>query len=313
MRVWLLKMSAAKSSAITPSSCSWSGVDDGGEIPPIPFVRRRYGAIDFEYVIWSILLFHRTSRGGKGGRLAFLCRQGRFDLHRHRPSSLVTVEGGWGEKTRVIRFCHYYNYIPKPAPPPPPSPPPLPPSSSWRVIEYFFAGRDWFVVPVAGRTNESGGDGGCWGRVVGGGCSHLSSKRIAMVTRPRRHRLKGLRSTRGWRPGLVGVPAGLILNFKEVPAAGKDTCNRRGGICKKNLYWFLSVSQILLFEDVLCLPVKIVLICRRKDPSIISSEIKSIFSFFEMAKMIRVIGISKKNLDWALPVSGILLFEGILC
>lgn len=104
------------------------------------------------------------------------------------------------------------------------------------MIEYFFAVRDWFVVPVAGRTNESGGDGGYWGRVVGGGCSHLSSKRIAMVTRHRRHRLKGLvQRGGGWRPGLAGVPAGLILNFKEVPGGGKDTCSRGGGLSRKKI------------------------------------------------------------------------------
>ena len=65
------------------------------------------------------------------------------------------------------------------------------------------------VERVAGGDGNGGGGGGS------GGCSHLSSKRIAMVTRPRRHRLKGL-VRRGWRPGLVGMPARFILNFKKV-------------------------------------------------------------------------------------------------
>lgn len=65
------------------------------------------------------------------------------------------------------------------------------------------------------------GGGGGGGGNGSGGCSHLSSKRIAMVTRLRRHRPKGL-VRRGWRPGLVGKPARLILNFKKVAISDGD-------------------------------------------------------------------------------------------
>lgn len=141
---------------------------------------------------------------------------------------------GWGVKTRGVSegdsiLCAPplplplaradIHYLPPPTQQPPPPPPP---SSSWRVIEYFFAVRDWFVVPVAGRTNESGGDGGCWGRVVGGGCSHLSSKRIAMVTRHRRHRLKGLvQRGEGGDPVSQGCPRGLYWILRKFLPAEK--------------------------------------------------------------------------------------------
>lgn len=49
----------------------------------------------------------------------------------------------------------------------------------------------------------------------------------------------------GWRPGLAGVPAGLILNFKEVPAGGKDTCSRGGGLSRKKV----SIGISLRFSE----------------------------------------------------------------
>lgn len=52
----------------------------------------------------------------------------------------------------------------------------------------------------------------------------------------------------GWRPGLAGVPAGLILNFKEVPASGKDTCSRGGGLSRKKVSIGISTIFRILFS-----------------------------------------------------------------
>lgn len=71
----LLKMSAAEFSPSIALNHPFSPMQNpGGPSPmwkevdpthrhPSRFVRRRYGAIDFEYVIRGILLFHRTWQG----------------------------------------------------------------------------------------------------------------------------------------------------------------------------------------------------------------------------------------------------------
>lgn len=53
----------------------------------------------------------------------------------------------------------------------------------------------------------------------------------------------------GWRPGLAGVPAGLILNFKEVPAGGKDTCSRGDGLSREKVSIGISTIFGILFSS----------------------------------------------------------------
>jgi len=124
---------------------------EGGRSHPLWFVRRRYGAIDFEYVIRGILLFHRTWQreeevdGRERGRAVE--RGGStstaIDLRSPSVRGMAVVRGRSDSFSLSLFFLHYH-YRHRPG--------------SWRVIEYFFAMCDWFVVTVAGRMDEGGGE-----------------------------------------------------------------------------------------------------------------------------------------------------------
>ena len=257
MRVWLLKMSAAKSSVIIPSFGSrlWRGGLGGRQRAHPPFCTSKV----WSHWFWICNLRHfiipsYLEVGGRGWRSS-VGRGGStstaIDL---RPWSQSNTEGGWGEdeggfEGDSILCLRCYHHTRKTN-----TTNTATTTTTTTTTTLEFLTRDWIFFRCARLVRRTGGrqNKRVWRRwrVLGeGGWWWLQPP----VKQKNRHgnqapspSAEGTRSTRGrgWRPGLAGVPAGLILNFKEVPAGGKDTCSRWGG-------WLLAekIHYRLIFHD----------------------------------------------------------------